>query len=115
MRVAKTYFMLPVEDMSRAIAFYRTAFDLELLYETPDWSEFSCAEAVSVALHSGMEGGVDSGLGFQVDDLEEACRMVESAGGRVVHPPHDRPGEPIRLAVVTDTESNRINVAEPLG
>lgn len=115
MNVTKTYVMLPVSHMRRAIEFYESVFGLPLLYETADWSELQCADTVSIALHGGMETGADSGLGFQVENLEEACRAVEAAGGAIRQEPQDRPGEPIRLARVADTEGNEISLAEPLG
>lgn len=38
---------------------------------------------------------------------------VARAGGKVVRPPEDRPGEPIPLATVEDAERNRLLLAQP--
>ena len=111
MKIKKTYFMLMVADMKRALAFYRRALALEVRFESPEWSELASGGAV-VALHGGASVGArDTGLGFEVDDLEGACAAVREAGGEIVKPPADRPGEPIRLAIVADTEGNRFSIA----
>ncbi len=114
MRVTKTYFMLYVTDMARASRFYRDAFAFGERYGSPDWTELA-ADGATVALHAGKRGGdADTGLGFEVDDLEEACRAVIRAGGTVVKPPEDRAGEPIRLATAADTEGNRFSLTQPV-
>ena len=112
MKVTKTYFMLRVKDMDRAVAFYRDVFQLDVRFASPDWSELTWRDA-TLALHGGGGRGVASGLGFEVDDLERACHEVKAAGGRVLKPPRDRPGEPIRLAEVADPEGNQFSLAQP--
>jgi predicted enzyme related to lactoylglutathione lyase len=115
MKVTKSYFMLMVDDMDRATAFYRDVFGLTVRFVSPDWSELTWGDA-TIAFHGGR--GTDehraTGLGFEVDDLEAACAAVEGAGGTVVMPPSDRPGEPIRLADVADPEGNVLSVAQPI-
>src|SRR4030095_13734502 len=100
MKVTKTYFMLFATQMERTVGFYRDAFGLEVRRESPYWSELSWGDA-TIALHGREQapsGETETGLGFEVDDLEAACKAVETAGGRVVEPPVDRPDEGIRLA-----------------
>ncbi len=114
MKVTKTYFMVMVADMDRAIRFYRDVFGLQVGYRTPDWSELGSGGA-TVALHGGGSSQArDTGLGFYVDDLDAACAAVTQGGGAIVKPPAARPGEPIRLAIVEDTEGNRLSLAEPV-
>lgn len=112
--VTRIYFMLTAADMDRAVEFYRTAFDLEVRSTSPDWSELARGDA-TLALHGGGSGEESwTGLGFDVPDLEVACRSVVAAGGAVVQPPSDRPGEPIRLAVVRDPEGNAFSLSQPV-
>jgi predicted enzyme related to lactoylglutathione lyase len=114
MAVTKTYFMLMVADMDRSVAFYRDAFGIEPMFTSPDWSELTAAGAV-VALHGGGTGAATrTGLGFEVDDLQAACDAVVAAGGTILMPPSDRPGEPIRLAEAQDTEGNSFSIAQPV-
>jgi predicted enzyme related to lactoylglutathione lyase len=109
--ITKVYFMVMVRDMTRAVTFYRNAFGLAVRFESPDWSELTRGDA-TIALHAGEAGG-PSGLGFEGDDLDAACRHVKSAGGRIVTNPEQRPGEPIRLAIAADPDGNEFSLAEP--
>ena len=51
-------------------------------------------------------------MSIQVEDLNSAVREIERGGGRVTREPEDRPGEPIRLAEVVDTEGNLFALTE---
>ena len=111
--MSKTYFMLMVAEMDRALDFYAAAFGGSVSLHTPYWSELVVAGA-TVALHPGRTGGdLETGLGFEVDDLDMALETATSLGGRVVDAPRERPGEGIRIAQLADTEGNIISVAEP--
>jgi predicted enzyme related to lactoylglutathione lyase len=86
MPVTKTYVMLMVADMARALKFYTEAFDASASFDSPHWSEFRVAGA-TIALHSGGTGAnTQTGLGFEVDDLEAAIQQVSDAGGQVTSP-----------------------------
>jgi predicted enzyme related to lactoylglutathione lyase len=111
--IEKTYFMLMVADMDRAVAFYRDALGLSVDSQSPWWSELT-SNGATVALHGGGEATANTGLGFHVDDLDAAVAAVESHGGTVVSPAADRPQEGIRLAAVRDTEGNGLSLAQTL-
>jgi len=114
-QISKTYFMLMVSDMDRAVAFYRDTIGLPLAFQSPDWSELPCGSAAVVALHGGGTGeSVSTGLGFETDDLDSACASVEAGGGAVSVPAVERPAEGIRLAECSDTEGNRFSLAQPV-
>src|SRR3954452_2333015 len=99
-QVRKTYFILVVADMDRAMRFYAEAFDASVVFSSAEWSEVRVAGA-TVALHPGGDGTeTATGLGFEVDDLEAALHQATRAGGRVTSPARDRPSEHIRLAQV---------------
>lgn len=110
MQVASIKFVLFVEDMDRAVAFYREVFGCTSTLVTPHWSELTCAGA-TLGLHAGGEATYrKTGLSLNVGDLESACAEVVAGGGRVVVAPHARPGEPIALATVADTEGNGLDL-----
>ena len=115
MEVLKSYFMLTVQDMDRATGFYRDVFGLSVRFVSPEWSELAWRDA-TIAFHGGRADGEyqQTGLGFEVDDVDAACAAVAAAGGTVVAPPADRAGERIRLAEVADTEGNVLSVAQPV-
>lgn len=80
--ITKAYFMLPVRDMDRAVAFYRDGVALTVEFYSPLWTELGRREA-TIALHAGGTGDErDSWLGFHVTDLDAAVADVEAAGGR---------------------------------
>ncbi len=113
MKVTKIYFMLYATDMARALAFYRDAFAFEVRSESPYWSELTWGDA-TVALHGREQTPAtqtETGLGIEVDDLDAACQSVIAAGGQIVSPPVDRPGEGIRLATAADPEGNLFSLA----
>lgn len=113
MAVTKPYFMVMAADMERAVRFYREAFGLTVRFTSPGWSELAFGDAV-VALHGGGTSEPrDTGLGFEVDDIDAACRAVTTHGGAVVRAPENRPGEGITLATVADTEGNRLFLSQP--
>lgn len=111
--IEKTYLMLMVADMDRAVAFYRDALGLAVETQSPWWSELRSGGA-TVALHGGGEAMAHTGLGFHVDDLDAAVAAVEAHGGAVASPATDRPQEGIRLAEVRDTEGNGFSLGQTL-
>ncbi len=113
MKIRKTYFMLMAADVARAASFYKRAFGLQPGYESPDWTELR-SDGATVALHGGGTAEPrDTGLGFEVDDIDGACAAVRSAGGTIVKEPERRKGEGITLAIAADTEGNRFSIAQP--
>jgi predicted enzyme related to lactoylglutathione lyase len=104
--ITKAYFMVPVDDMDRAVGFYREVLGLAPQFTSPEWSELAWRDA-TVALHRGGERGRDSWLGFQVDDLEATLAAIEAAGGRRVRE-SDEGG--MRLVSITDTEGNVLTI-----
>jgi len=110
--VDKTYIMLMVGDMSRAVRFYTEAFAVTVVINSPYWSEFIVAGA-NIALHPGGSGSeTRTGLGFEVQNLDLALERATEVGGRITTPARERPEERIRVAELADTEGNVITVAE---
>jgi lactoylglutathione lyase len=101
--------MVPVQDMNRALGFYRDALGLTLRFSSPGWTELGWGDA-TIALHLGGVATEREGwLGFYVDDLDSAVAEIEQAGGR-------RDGERteggIRLVAVTDSEGNSLTIGQ---
>jgi predicted enzyme related to lactoylglutathione lyase len=115
MQIESVKFLLWVEDMDRAIAFWKTAVGLGSRLETPHWTELIHGTTV-IALHGGGDAAfLQTGLGLQVADVEAACREIGEAGGTVRNPPVLREREGIKLADVTDTEGNGFALSEWIG
>lgn len=104
--------VLWVQDMDRAIRFYRDSLGLVVQSESPHWTEFAFGDVI-VALHSGGSGErTFTGLSFQVRDLDQACIFLAAHGGRVVKEPHKKPDEPVSIAHLLDPEGNEIMLTQ---
>jgi predicted enzyme related to lactoylglutathione lyase len=107
--ITKAYFMLPVQDMDRAVAFYRDGVGLSVAFHSPFWTELSCGET-TIALHAGGTGEErESWLGFHVTDLDAALAEVEAAGARLGQ---ERSEAGARLVPVVDPEGNAFTLGE---
>ena len=112
MDVQRVVFMLMVQEMERAIAFYRDVIGLNLRLHAGNWAELGHDNAV-VALHGGGSGEYSStGLGFTVTDIVTACEEVSAAGGRIIRDPEERAGEGIILAHLVDPEGNGFDFSQ---
>jgi predicted enzyme related to lactoylglutathione lyase len=99
-------YMLMVEDMKRALTFYRDGLGLAVKFESDHWSELDSNGAV-VALHSGGSGQMtETGLSFEVDDIEAAVAAVTAAGATLSEGPSAQEGEGVILADLFDPEGN---------
>ena len=99
--------MLWVRDMDRSIVFYRDVIGLDMKMQSPGWSELAFGNA-TIALHLGSEEDYRmTGLNFEVTAIEDACRELISAGGRVVDGPYSGGVPGLSLADVEDPDGNR--------
>jgi predicted enzyme related to lactoylglutathione lyase len=115
MKLQKVKTMLLAQDMQRALQFYQDVFALQCSVQSDSWSEMTFGDAI-IALHGGGNGARSpTDLSLQVDNIETACQHIEQAGGKVLTPPHRRPGEPIVLAVFSDTEGNEVMLTQYVG
>ena len=88
MSVKLTYAIKFVDDMDRAVHFYRNTLGLPLKFESPGWSEFVTGE-VTLALHPASAknppGSVE--LGFNTDDLEKFHQQMSTRNVQFTMPP----------------------------
>ena len=111
--VTRTYFMLAVQDMDRALAFYRAVLGEVVRVEGPQWSELKFGGS-TVALHAGGGAPRETGLVVEVGDLDAVCAGVLAAGGQVAADPLLLP-DGSRLADVHDTEGNGFSLSSTSG
>ncbi len=115
MNVESVKCMLMAQDMDRAVRFYRDVIGLKVAFESREWTELTFGNAV-IALHGGGTGNYQkTGLSLQVRDIALACKELEAGGAKIASPPQTRPGEPIKLAEVLDTEGNAFSLTEYVG
>jgi catechol 2,3-dioxygenase-like lactoylglutathione lyase family enzyme len=81
-----------VDDMDKAVAFYRDTLGLPIKYESADWVELDAGN-VNIALRrygSGPQGRPELGVGegatlvFEVDDIEAAKAKLQSHGVKFI-------------------------------
>lgn len=115
MGISAVKIVLWAQDMDRALGFYTNTIGLSERFSSPGWSEMSWGDAI-IALHGGGDGSERiTSLSLQVADLDAACKSVRASGGKIINPPEQRQGEPIRLATVCDTEGNHFMLTQYVG
>ena len=113
MHVEKLKYIIWAADLPRALRFYTSLFDGQILRQSDVMAEISVAGSI-IGIHGGGEGKPTwTGLSFQVADLFAACEALHAAGGTVLRPPVDTPEEPAHLAMCRDPEGNEIMITRP--
>jgi predicted enzyme related to lactoylglutathione lyase len=101
-----------VEDMQRAINFYRDVVGLAVLFESPGWSEFATGET-KLALHPASEknqaGKVE--IGFNVPDLAKFYDDMRAKGVKFPMAPKKQDFGGM-LAQFEDSEGAFVSVSE---
>ncbi len=104
-KISETFFSIHVQDMDRAMLFYKNALGAINKWSSPRWSSLEVA-GVRIGLFSNSEHkGGRVGLHFAVTDLAEACASVEKEGGKTVSPASAVAPE-VLVAEVADSEGN---------
>ena len=106
---------VPVENMERAVGFYRDALGLELIGQQPEWSEVD-ANGLRIGLNareqtsSHAEGGAV--ISFQPEgDIEDEVKRLEGSGVKFIGGISDH--EWGRIAAFKDTEGNDLQLYAP--
>ena len=108
MKVERVKYIIWAKDMDRAVRFYTTVFDGEVIRKNEVIGEVRVADAL-IGIHSGGESERTwTGMAFQVSDLFEGCKLIREQGGEVLREPVDTPEEPAHLAMCADSEGNEI-------
>jgi predicted enzyme related to lactoylglutathione lyase len=106
---------VPVDDMDRAVAFYRDALGLEVTKQQAEWSEVD-AGGLTIGLNAreGTSAHSDGGavITFQPDGgLEDEVERLKAAGVQFTGGISEHPWG--RLAPFKDTEGNDLQVYAP--
>jgi len=101
---------LPVTDMGRATAFYRTLGFVQIV-ETPHYARFECPEGEATFSLASSEHPVDNGaiIYFESDRLDAWVQELIARGIEFDQPPTDM-RYLWREAVLTDPCGNRIKL-----
>lgn len=77
-----SHFCIHVKDMDKAVSFYKDTLGFEVEYQTDEWSELKLNDKVSLALQRVSDPG--SGIGFLVDNCEDATKALEEKGVEII-------------------------------
>lgn len=106
--------MIPVEDVTRAIAFYRDVLGLPFLFAAPPQMAFFMCGAVRLligVLPEGQKAQRGSAIYFQVPDIRAVHASLKSSGVRFLADPHivnRTPKSELWLAEFTDPDGNQL-------
>ena len=121
MRTLINWFEIPVTDMARAVAFYRRVLNAEFRRETIGGVEnavFSYDQSATGGALVKGEQFVPSETGAVIylytPDIVKALRQVEVAGGRLDFGPQVLPDDIGTIALVIDSEGNRLGLHQPV-
>ncbi len=105
---------ISVDDLPRAIAFYRDVLGLRLLFEVPAQSMafFDCG---GVRLYLGKPEGAEFRsnpvISYEVESIEDACRAIGRRGGRLDARPrvvHRTDRSELWVAGLRDPDGNHV-------
>jgi predicted enzyme related to lactoylglutathione lyase len=104
--------ILPVGDVSGAVAHYGNAFGLPVRFQDGErWAVLDAGEIALALAGSGEQPADGVALGVKVADLDAAVEEILQAGGAVLDPPRD--GEHERRAACRDRFGTVLALYEP--
>ncbi|KKR04580.1 MAG: hypothetical protein UT32_C0028G0017 [Parcubacteria group bacterium GW2011_GWC2_39_14] len=81
MKTQLSHFCLHVKDMAKAVEFYNKTMGFGIEYQDDKWSELKLNDKISLALKCVADPL--PGIGFSVDNCEEATRKLEEKGVKI--------------------------------
>jgi predicted enzyme related to lactoylglutathione lyase len=121
------HFEMPYEDSERLVAFYSRAFGWEMQKLGKEMDDYVTASTTETddkrmiktpgAINGGFfprrqdRPGQYPSVVISVDDIKEAMKKVEGAGGKVLGEPMEIPGIG-KYVSFTDTEGNRVSLLQ---
>ncbi|PSJ75403.1 VOC family protein [Sphingobacteriales bacterium UPWRP_1] len=114
------YFEIPVNDIDKAIKFYKTVFNFDFTKETIDNNEMALFPFAHEK--SGISGALAKGeiykptkdgvvIYFKTENIDETLKLATLNGGQILYPKTDN-GIGL-VAEFEDTEGNRIALYQP--
>jgi catechol 2,3-dioxygenase-like lactoylglutathione lyase family enzyme len=102
-----------VDDMDKAVTFYRDTIGLALKFQSPSWSEFATGET-TLALHPATTekpaGWIE--LGLEADSLADFYGRRDELGVTFTAPPKEMHG--VHIATFRDTEGADVSISGPM-
>ena len=103
---------LRVQDLERAVAFYRDVLELPFLFQAPPGlAFFQCGEVRLLLEKPAGEQEGSSILYYKVDDLDQAYRMLQTRNVHLIDEPHliaKLPDHELWMVFFYDSEGNTV-------
>ena len=101
---------LTVQELPRAVVFYRDVLGLNYLFEAPNLAFFSCGETRIMLTTAEMrESTYNSILYYKTDDIQAACVVLKDKGVQFESEPRmiaRMPDHELWMAFLRDSEGN---------
>jgi methylmalonyl-CoA/ethylmalonyl-CoA epimerase len=102
---------LTVDDLDRAVAFYRDTLGLKLLFRVPNMAFFECGSMRLLLGSRAVAGSAPAGaiLYFRVEDIDAAHKTLTGRGVKFPEAPHivaRMANREVWLAAFRDSEDN---------
>ena len=107
-----SHFCIHVRDMKKAVAFYNEKLGFEIQYQTDEWSELKLNDQVTLALK--FTADPVPGIGFVVDNCEEATKALEERGVEIVSRCQKMDNDKIILTKFKDIDGNALWMSEKI-
>lgn len=106
---------LPVQDVDRAVGFYRDQLGMQYLFSSNGLAFFNCGGVrLLLSRPEGIEGAHSSVIYFKVPDILEAHRILVQRGVPFVDEPHkiaDMGSYELWMAFFRDSENNVLAIS----
>ncbi len=107
-----SHFCIHVKDMSKTVEFYNKKLGFELEYQTDEWSELKLNDKVSLALKCTLDPV--PGIGFPVDNCEEATKLLEENNVAITNRCDKRNKDGVILTQFKDPDGNVLWMSEKI-
>ena len=127
MKTPVVHFEMPYKDAQRVSEFYKKAFDWQMQVMGGDFQNYVLAVTTESDEKSGRPknpGAINGGfferseennvtsVVISVENIDEAMKGIETAGGKILSKPQMIPGIG-NWAVFEDSEGNRVSILQP--
>ena len=102
-----------VEDLERAVAFYRDTLGMEFLFQAPPGLAFFDCGGIRLMLDKPVGPGNSSILYYRVEEIEATTAALREKGVKFESQPHmiaRLPGREIWMAFFRDSEGNLLAI-----
>jgi methylmalonyl-CoA/ethylmalonyl-CoA epimerase len=106
---------IPVQDLARAVAFYRDVLGLPLLFQVPNLAFFQCGEVrLLLSIPEGPDAPTKASVVYyKVEDLQHAYQLLQQQNVKLVDEPHliaKMTDHDLWMTFLEDSEGNTVGL-----